>query len=315
MSRSRSTAGAGGAWRLAFVPLLGLCWGLNWPAVKIMLGEIQPWTLRAGGLLMSGLLLATITKLRGDRLAVPPRHWPRLLAAGVLSIAAFSILLAFAQNAAPTSRAAIVTYTMPVWAALFAWIVLGEPFDRTRVVGLTLGVAGLAALGWPLVRDGQLSIGLLYALLGGMSWAAGTVVLKRFPIAAAPMATAAWQLLIGGACCTVGMLIVEGVPVPHPLSGAVILSLVFHVLFAQASGYVIWFEVVGRLPAGISALGTLMVPAVGVLGAMLFVGERPTIPDYCGLVLIIAAAASIALPARPVRAAVPYATGGAASGN
>lgn len=296
--RSNAALPATNSWQVALVPLLGVLWGLNWPVVKIVLGEVTPWTFRTFGLLLGGLLLAAIAAWRGNALAVRREHWLRLIMAGLLSIAAFNILVAFAQLAAPTSRAAIVTYTMPIWATLFARIFLGERFDRKRVVGLLLGAVGLAALGWPLARDGQLSIGLLFALGAGASWAAGTVVMKRFPIAASPLAIAAWQLLIGSACCAVGMLIFEGVPVPRPLARETLLALVYHVLFAQALGYVLWFEIVARLPAGISALGTLVAPAVGVLGAMLLIGERPTLPDYVGLLLVIAAAASVLLPTR-----------------
>jgi len=55
---------------------------------------------------------------------------------------------------------------------------------------------------------------------------------------------------------------------------------------------------VTRLPAGIASLGTMMVPAVGVLGSVLLLGERPTPTDWLGLVLVIAASGAIILPAR-----------------
>jgi drug/metabolite transporter (DMT)-like permease len=305
-------SGGGNIGYVALIPVLGLMWGLNWPAVKIVLGEIAPWTFRATGLLLGGLLLVGIARLAGRSLTVPREHWPRLIVAAIFSIAGFNVLLAFAQIAAPTSRAAIVAYTMPIWAVLFARIGLGERLDRQRVIGLTLGAAGLAALGWPLVRDGQFSIGLLYALAGGASWAAGTVTMKRFPVADPTLSIAGWQLLIGGACAAVGMFIFEGVPTPKPLGLEVTLALTYHVLLAQAAAYVIWFEVVPRLPAGISSLGTLMVPAVGVSGAMLFLGERPTLMDYLGLVLIVSAAASVLLPSRAARVAVSAAPSSAA---
>ena len=39
---------------------------------------------------------------------------------------------------------------MPIWAAVFAWLVLGERFTRVRVIALILCVAGMAILIWPL---------------------------------------------------------------------------------------------------------------------------------------------------------------------
>jgi drug/metabolite transporter (DMT)-like permease len=294
----QSSRGTTDARYVALVPILGVLWGFNWPAVKICLGEIAPWTLRATGMLLGGLILAAMVLLRGGSLAVRRDHWLRLIGAGILTIGAFNILLAFAQLAAPTSRSAIVTFTMPIWATLFARIVLGERFDRRRILGLAIGIAGLAALGWPLLRQGQLSIGLLYALAGGISWAAGTVLTKRFPVAAPPLAIAAWQLLIGAAFAGTGMLVAEGVPWPHALREATLIALAYHVLLAQALAYFLWFEVVARIPAGIASLGMLLVPAVGVCGAMLFLGERPTAADFLGLALIVGAAASVLLPTR-----------------
>lgn len=278
---------------LLLVPLLGLLWGFNWPAVRISLTEIAPWTLRAGGMTFAGLALVAVALARGVSLKVPAAHWPRLIVAGILSIAAFNILLAFAQLMAPTSRAAILTFTMPVWATLMAWPVLGERFDRPRLIGLGLGIAGLLCLGLPLIRAGQLSPGFALALLASLSWALGTIVTKRWPVAAPTLTIAAWQLLIGGAAAGIGMLAFEGVPVPKALSPPVAVALIFHILGAQALAYFLWFTVIARLPAGIASLGTLMVPAVGALGSVLLLGERPAASDWLGLVLVVAASGAI----------------------
>lgn len=282
---------------LLLVPLLGLLWGFNWPAVRISLTEIAPWTLRAGGMSFAGLVLVAVALVRGVPLAVPRRQWPRLIVAGFLSIAAFNVLLAFAQLMAPTSRAAILTFTMPIWATLLALPLLGERFDRRRLLGLGLGIAGLACLGLPLIRSGQFSPGLALALLAALSWALGTIVTKRWPVSAPALAIAAWQLLIGGAVAGLGMLVFEGIPVPKALSPPVLTALGFHIVGAQALAYFLWFVVVARLPAGIASLGTLMVPAVGVLGSVLLLGERPTATDWLGLALVVAASGAIMIPA------------------
>jgi drug/metabolite transporter (DMT)-like permease len=175
---------------------------------------------------------------------------------------------------------------------------LGEAFDRRRLTGLGLGIAGLLCLGLPLILGGQLSFGLMLALLAALSWALGTIVTKRWPVAAPALTIAAWQLLIGGFVAGIGMLVFEGLPVPKLLSPPVAAALSFHIVGAQALAYFLWFVVVARLPAGIASIGTMMVPAVGVLGSVLLLGERPTPTDWLGLVLVIAASGAIILPAR-----------------
>lgn len=290
---------------LLLVPLLGLLWGFNWPAVRIALTEIAPWTLRAGGMAFAGLSLIAVALIRRQSLAVPRAHWARLALGGLLSIAAFNVLLAFAQLMAPTSRAAILTFTMPLWATLMARFWLGELFDRRKLLGLGLGMAGLATLGLPLIAAGGLSFGLLLALAASLSWALGTIVTKRWPVAAPALCVAAWQLLIGGVAAGIGMLIFEGLPLPKSLSPRVWAALGFHILGAQALAYFLWFSIIARLPAGIASLGTLMVPAVGVVGSVLLLGERPGLADWIGLVLVVAASGTIMLPGGAGRRRAP----------
>ncbi|TDR88038.1 DMT family transporter [Enterovirga rhinocerotis] len=290
---------------LLLVASLGLCWGFNWVAVKLALAEIPPWTLRAVGFslataIMFGVLFATGTSPR-----VPRRHWFRLAIVGVLSIAAYNIFSAFAQLTATTSRAAVLSYMMPIWAVIFARIVLGEPFDRRRQIGLALGGAGLIALGLPLLRSGELSIGLLFAILSGVFWAMGSVVLKRWPVDASAPVITTWQLGLAAILTGIGMLIFEGVPTALPQLPSTWAGLAYNVLIGQALASTLWFVILGRMPAGIATIGSLLVPGVGVIGATLILGERPTMWDWLGLLLIVAAAASVLL-ARPV---VPPAAG------
>lgn len=282
----------------AAVPLLALLWGFNWPAVKLALGEMKPWTFRASGMAVGGACLIAVAMMRGQSLSVKRSQWVPLLSAGFLSVGTFNILLAFAQLSASTSRAAIITFTMPIWTALLARFLLGEPLDARRRLGIGLGVAGLAALGWPLIQAGAVSIGLFYALAAGICWALGTILTKRFPVDAPPITVAAWQLMVGAACAAIGMLAFETVTVPTSFQWVTVGAFLYHVLFSLAIAYVLWFSVLARLPAGIASLGTLMVPAVGVMGAMLLLGEKPTLTDFAGLVLVIGAAAAVLMPAR-----------------
>jgi len=277
---------------------LGLSWGLNWPAVRLALVEIPPWTLRAVAFWLATALLFGVLGATGTSLRVPRAHWLRLIVVGLLSVAAYHILSAFAQLTATTSRAAVLAYTMPIWAVLFARIFLGEPFDARRRAGLALGAAGLVALGWPLLTTGQFSVGLLYALLSGIVWAAGSVCLKRWPIAASAPVITAWQLGLAAVTTTVGMLLTEGVPTHLPQLPATYGGLVYNVLIGQALSLTLWFTILEIMPAGIAAIGSLLVPAIGVIGATLILGEHPTVADWTGLVLIVAAAAAVLL--RPV---------------
>ena len=270
--------------------LAALFWGLNWPAVKILLDGISPWTLRSVGLTLGGLLLAAVTVASRQSLAVPRQYWRQLIVAGLLGIAGFNIFAVFAQLSMTASRAAILTYTMPLWSVLFAYVFLGEPIDRLRAAAIAIGAAGLALLSlpfWAQMQEGQFPVGLVYVMGAAITWALGTVYLKSCRIPGAALALTTWQLLVGAVVTTAGMLLFE---TPRlELSPLVTATLAYHIVFPQAVAYALWFGMIARLATSTVALGTLLVPIFGVLGAVLFLGERPSAVDLVGFALILAA--------------------------
>ncbi|MDP1534391.1 MAG: EamA family transporter, partial [Rubrivivax sp.] len=92
-------------------PLLALFWGLNWPAVKITLGALPPFSLRAVGLGSGALLLLLVQLARRQPLLPARAAWPVVLVGGLLTIAVFNLATAWAQLNTTTSRAAVLTFT------------------------------------------------------------------------------------------------------------------------------------------------------------------------------------------------------------
>ena len=121
-------------------------WGLNWPVLKLVLLEWPPLTFRvftgAGGV----ALLICVALLRGERLWPPQGQWLRLVVSAVLNISSWMGLASLSLLWLDASEAAIIAYTMPVWAAMLAWPVLGERPTRLRVAGLVLGLSGMSVL-------------------------------------------------------------------------------------------------------------------------------------------------------------------------
>lgn len=238
-----------------------------------------------------------------------------MLGSGFLSITAFNLLLSFAQLAAPTSRAVIVTFTMPIWTIIFARPVLGERLDRRRWTGLAAGSLGLVCLGWPLVQSGSFGYGLVLALLAGMSWALGTVVIKRFPVAAPPITMTLWQLVAGALVAAAGAALFEpqllraGLD-PAGWHASTWVGLGYHIVFSQALAFLLWYWLLARMPAGTVALALLLVPAIGVVSSVLLLAERPTLADMLGLVLMTTAAAAVMLPASATRPRASCGRGG-----
>lgn len=282
-----------------FIPFaLAILWGFNWPAVKLGLMEMPPFALRMVGMGAGAVLLLAVAVLAGRSLRVPRGSWVPLVIAGAFNIAGFNIATVFAQLNTSTSRAAILTFTTPLWAVLFAYLFLGERLDRAKAMALGLGLVGIGALALPLASGETKLLGVLFPLVAGISWAAGTVYQKSHPIAGDRMVTTAYQLLIATLVAAIGFVL-AGETMPRHLSTTVVAAVTFHVVGATAIAYWLWFILLDRLSVGAASLTTFAIPVVGVLGAMTLVGERPSPLDYVGFAAILAAAALAMFAARP----------------
>jgi drug/metabolite transporter (DMT)-like permease len=303
-------------------PLLAIAWGLNWPAVKIMLSVLPPFAARGLGLGAGVLLLFGLALLR--RLPLWPQRaaWPAVAIGGVLTVAVFNICTAFAQLTTSTSRAAVLTFTMPLMSAALAWWLLGERPDRRGALALALGGGGVVVLAVPVLQglaaplagasaasgapgsSGPSAWGLLLPLGAALAWALGTVATKRWPPPGERIVLTAWQLGIGAAVAAVASL-VFGERLPTVWPTPVLLALAWHVFIATAVAYVLWYRLLASSSATVSSLTTLAVPVVGVIGAMALVGDRPSGADWLGFGLVLGGAALAvlrigAVPAAPV---------------
>ncbi|MBK0399500.1 DMT family transporter [Limibaculum sp. M0105] len=275
--RKAAPAGPGEAsgWgTLGLIALIGVLWGLNWPAVKFILSEVEPWTLRAFALTTGTLCLAAIAALKGETLRPPPGTLPRLAAAGFFTVFGFNILTAFGQLVTETSKAAIIAFTMPVWASILSTIFLGERAGPRQVAAIGLGMAALGLL----IAENPAGIlaapaGPLFMLAAALSWAVGTVLLKGAAPGIGPVARAAWIVGVAAVPATLGAMLVER-PWDAALPSAGVLAvLAFHVAGPMVACHAAWATLVGRLPVAVSTVATLLIPVVGVLSSGLLLGE------------------------------------------
>ena len=96
------------------VVLLAFAWGLNWIAAAVALREVSPWALRVAGTGIGAITLLAAAIVTGHRLRVPRGEYLHVMVAGFFNVAAFQILSGFAQLNGATSRAIIITYSMPI---------------------------------------------------------------------------------------------------------------------------------------------------------------------------------------------------------
>ena len=277
---------------------LSFAWGLTWPAMRIALDEIPPFSMRVVTLALGAGALFLDARLRGRSFALGGvKNCGHLIVSGILNVLSFSLLSVIAMMFAATGRVAMLSYTMPIWAALFAWLVLGERFTRARVVALVLCAAGMAILIYPLMHSGAL-IGLLIAISIAVSWAAGTVYVKWARMTGDPIANAAWQIFVAFVIVVVLLPFAEGSLLLSQAHALAVFATIFAGLVGSGLAYFLWFGIIGRVSAMTASLGVLSAPVIGVISTAALLGEIPTVADIIGYALIFAASVCVLLPSR-----------------
>ena len=263
-------------------------WGLNWPVMKALLAFLPPFSARAWAGIAGSLMLAAIARGMGERLAVPRALWGRLALIAALNVTSWMGLATLSLLWLSAGEGTMVCYTVPIWAALLAWPVLGERPTLRRAAAILLALAGLVALvagegpGLGLAKLPGVALGLGAAVL----FALGTVLTKRRPLALDPLASAAWQVGLGCAPLLLPTLLLERPDwAALPASGWA--SLAYMAAGPLGLCYIAWFAALRRLDAGVAAVGTLIAPVVGVLAGAVALGEPLGLREVAALALIL----------------------------
>jgi drug/metabolite transporter (DMT)-like permease len=276
---------------------LTFAWGFNWTAMKVALTEVPPWTFRTFCLGLGSAVLFTALRAGGQRLAVPRAQWGRLALLAFLNITCWNMLVAFGVALIPSGRAAILAYTMPVWAIPLSVWLLGERITRRKLAGLLLGVAALALLlGDGLASLGAAPLGSLMVLGAALTWALGTVLQKRFPVSAPAGAYTAWIMLLGGVPIFLGAALFEDAAALRRVGFWAWAGVLYNVLVSFAFAHWAWIKIATSVPVAVFAISMLVIPVIGVLSGMIFLGERPSWAEIAALLLVLGALATVIRP-------------------
>jgi len=278
---------------------LTVVWGFNWTAMKVAISEIAPFTFRTLCLgLGSGVLFAFL-RASGQPLAIPRDQWKRLALIAFFNITCWNILVVFGLAQLPSGRAAILAYTMPAWSIPLSVLLLGERLTARKLLGLALGMAGMALLVWDEFQRIQgAPRGALLVLGAAFTWAIGTLLQKKYPVRAPVAAYTAWLMLLGGVPIYIGALLFEDFGRLADVSGISALSAAYNVLLAFAWAHWAWIKLATSVSVTVFSLSMLVIPVVGVFSGMLFLGEQPGWPEYTALAFVLGSLATVVVPRR-----------------
>jgi len=266
-------------------------WSANVSFVKLMLRYWSPFSLGAVRMCLALAAFAVIVWVQERSFRIARRDWFHLIAAGAFGIFMNQACFVLALKYSHASSVALLLAMIPVFAALISASFSVEPFTRWSLIGLPVSLIGVFLI-ISTEPGSKLSLGTvqgdLFAMGTALSWAAYTVLLQPLLRKYSPARISFWVIVVG----LIG-LIGPGIAsfdvtrvVREPWwSWALVL---YSSLLAIFTTNFLWYLGTHKLGPARGSLYAFLQPFLGVLLAVLILGDAVNLPEVAGGVVIIA---------------------------
>ncbi len=297
------------AWALLLAfGLVYTAWGTTYLAIKAGVKTLPPGLFGGTRLAAAGLLLFAYLVLKRAPLRLPRRDLVASAVAGLFLFVGGNGLVTVAEKTVDSGVASVLIATTPLWIALteMAWP-RGERLSARGWVGLFVGLAGVLVLLVPRLGDPAALLqdaGPLLVLGSAFCWSIGSVVLRYGRRGGAHLASASYQLMIGGAAQTaLGLLLGEaGELTAERFTPSAVFAFFYLLVVGSLVGFLAYTWLLQHVSATLAGTYAYVNPAVAVVVGWLIGGETITGWIVGGLVVILA---GVALVRRAERKSLP----------
>ena len=265
--------------------ILVLVWSSVWSLCSIAMEAIPPLSFRVIIGLPAFLLLLILGYKKVKTVKIPKNNIKSLPLISFFNVTLWQILMLYGITMLGGGRAAVLTYTMPVWATIFAAIFGYEKINFSIIISLILGMIGIFFLSIE-INIFENIFGFLITLSAGLSWAIGTMIVKYGGIKSDGLVVAGWQQLIG---------IIPIIPFAmyYDLNnfGDIelkhVLIIFYGIFFSSAYTYWAYFTVLQKFSVNITSISVMTVPVLAVLIDYLMIDFPFSTLDLLALIFII----------------------------
>jgi drug/metabolite transporter (DMT)-like permease len=284
----------------AALGIVYLVWGSTYLGIAIAVETIPPFLMAAIRFALAGAVLVIWEVTRAGRsFRLPSAREIRDSAiVGILLLGVGNGFVGLAETRVPSGIAAILIAVIPLWFAVLGWVYFRERLPKLVILGIGVGLIGVALLVWPF-GDGANAIDLLgvaILIVAPIGWSHGSLYsARKATLPSRPLMATGLQMLFG-ALALAGEAILTGEPARFD-AGAISASSLWALLYLTLFGSLVAFNAYAWLlrNAPLSLVGTYAYvnPVVAVALGALILHEQVTPRTLIASLVIVGAVAMI----------------------
>ncbi len=275
---------------LAELMLLAAIWGASFLFMRLSAADFGAVPLAAVRVAGAALLLLPFLA-RHNQWREVLKHAKPIAVVGVIGSALPFLMYAVGALAINVGVSSIVNATTPIWGAIVAWLWLGDRPNAQRVLGLLVGIAGVAWLAWDQAsfkagaHGVSPAVAIAACLVATLCYGFTAAFTKKALAGVPTMAVAAGSQLTAALVLAGPALWLWPAKAPAASSWWAAGALA---VLCTGIAYVLYFRLIARVGAANATTVTFLIPIFAVLWGALFLSEALTWPMAmaCGLVLL-----------------------------
>lgn len=272
--------------------LMALLWGGTFIAGRTVAQELAPLLAAFYRFLIAtAALWVTVRLVQGRLPRLTVRQWLGVSLLGLTGVFAYNYFFLSGLKTVPASRAALIIASNPTLTALVAWLLFHEPMPPFRVLGIGLALGGAVLLigqgHWQVLFNSGFAEGELLIFCCVLMWVSYTFIGRWMLAALSPLVATTYACLSGCLMLLLGAVGEGLLTTPPTFSPAAWSSIVFLGLGGTALAFTWYYDGVSRIGPARAAVFINLVPVFAVLLSVLLLGERPTLYELTGGILVV----------------------------
>lgn len=287
---------------LVLLALLILSWGLNWPVMKMSVRDFPPLTFRTLSMLGGLVVIWLAARMQGASMRIPDGKVLTVVKLAVPNMLVWHASIIVGVKMLSSGRAAILGYTMPVWAVLSGLVFFGDRINGRSLLGIVLAMTGAGLLlSSEFAHIAGQPLGTVFALVAAAAWGFGTVLMKRTPLEMPTISLTFWMLALTTTAMALLSVLFEHAQWHWP-DATTWAGIVYNAAIIFGFAHVVWFRLARLLPPVMSSLSVMLIPVLGTFSGAWLLGETPQWQDYAAIVLVLGAMSTVMFaPRKPAQ--------------